>query len=96
MRSRSAPSRPKPLTRFTLLAVMTLVGLATVPTEGADGHLERPKPRVQMQAAERWKLRPTEPVMPNTTGSIRTRPEIQIPSDRRNVRLVYPALIEPR
>jgi hypothetical protein len=79
-----------------MLAVLIVAGLATVPTEGADRHLERPKPRVQIPAADRWRLRPTEPVIPSTTGSIRGRAEIQVPAERRNVRLVYPALIEPR
>ncbi|SDA29655.1 hypothetical protein SAMN02799622_04555 [Methylobacterium sp. UNC378MF] len=82
--------------RFALLAAMTLVGLATVPTEGADRHLERPKPRIALQAAERWRLRPTEPAVVTMTGSIRQRPETAIPEERRNVRLVYPALIEAR
>ncbi|MEL6062849.1 MULTISPECIES: hypothetical protein [unclassified Methylobacterium] len=75
---------------------MTLAGLATVPSESADGHLDRPKPRIAMPAAERWRLRPTEPAMPSTTGSIRSRTEIPVPEDRRRVRLVYPALIEAR
>ncbi|QGY06165.1 hypothetical protein MMSR116_13060 [Methylobacterium mesophilicum SR1.6/6] len=75
---------------------MIVAGLATVPTEGADRHLERPKPRIQMPAADRWRLRPAEPVTPSTTGSIRGRAEVQAPAERRNVRLVYPALIEPR
>ncbi|MDP4004342.1 hypothetical protein [Methylobacterium sp. NEAU K] len=77
---------------------MTLAGLATVPTEGADGHLERPKPRIQMAGAEHWRLRPTEAVVPvpRTTGSLRKRSETAIPEDRRRVRLVYPALVEAR
>lgn len=79
-----------------MLSVMTFAGLATVPTKGADAHLERPKPRVALPAAERWRLRPTESVMPSTTGSIRKRSETAIPENRRNVRLVYPALIEAR
>lgn len=93
----SSPARPRrSWPRYALLAAMTLGGLATAPTEGADRHLERPKPRVAIQAAERWRLRPTEPVVAATTGSIRTRAETAIPEDRRNVRLVYPALIEAR
>ena len=76
--------------------VMIAAGLAAVPTEGADRHLERPRPRVQMPVADLWRLRPAEPAMPGTTGSIARRPEIQIPAERRKVRLVYPALIEPR
>jgi hypothetical protein len=75
---------------------MTLAGLATVPTEGADRHLERPKPRVAVQGAERWRLRPTEPAASVTTGSIRQRAETAIPEVRRRVRFVYPALIESR
>ncbi|KNY22920.1 hypothetical protein AKJ13_09860 [Methylobacterium sp. ARG-1] len=75
---------------------MTLAGLATVPTEGADRHLERPKPPVPMASAERWRLRPTEVAVPVTTGSLRRRTATAIPEDRRNVRLVYPALVEPR
>ncbi|MCJ2049623.1 hypothetical protein [Methylobacterium sp. J-070] len=96
MPSRPARSRLRPPAHLALLTVMTLAGLATVPTQGADGHLERPKPRVQVPAADRWRLRPTEPVMPSTTGSIGGRGETAIPADRRNVRLVYPALIERR
>jgi hypothetical protein len=75
---------------------MTLAGLATVPTEGADRHLERPKPRVAVQGAERWRLRPTEPAASVTTGSIHQRAEPAIPEVRRRVRFVYPALIESR
>jgi hypothetical protein len=96
MLSRLPRFRRQPVIRFAMLAAMTLAGLATVPTEGADVHLERPRPRVALPAAERWRLRPTEPVMPNTTGSIRRRPETAVPEGRRNVRLVYPALIEAR
>ncbi|APT34088.1 hypothetical protein MCBMB27_04797 [Methylobacterium phyllosphaerae] len=94
MSSRPALSR-RPRARLVLLTVLTLAGLATVPTEGADRHLERPKPRVALQAAERWRLRPTESVV-TVTGSVRRRPETAIPEDRRNVRLVYPALVEAR
>ncbi|SDM18415.1 hypothetical protein SAMN05216360_101101 [Methylobacterium phyllostachyos] len=80
-----------------MLATMSLAGLAIVPTQGADVHpLERPRPRVQVPAAERWRLRPAEPVMPSTTGSIGRRPEMPIPESRRAVRLVYPPLIEVR
>ncbi|MGH1571602.1 hypothetical protein ACRAWG_14110 [Methylobacterium sp. P31] len=94
----SRPARPvrKSWLRFATLAAMTLAGLATVPTEGADRHLERPKPHIPMPSAERWRLRPTEPALVSTTGSIRKRPEAAIPENRRNVRLVYPALIEAR
>lgn len=81
--------------RFALLALMTLAGLATAPSNGADAHLERPKPRVPMPAAERWRLRPSDPATPGTTGSIRGRPQSPIPESRR-VRVVYPALIEAR
>ncbi|MGH1591901.1 hypothetical protein ACRBEV_30315 [Methylobacterium phyllosphaerae] len=96
MPSDPARSRRRPLARFGLLAAMTLAGLATVPTEGADRHLERPKPRIAMQGAERWRLRPTEASVTATTGSIRERSEGAVPEGRRNVRLVYPALIEAR
>lgn len=93
----SCPARSRrSWSRYVLLIALTLAGLATVPTEGADRHLERPKPRVAIQAAERWRLRPTEPAVAATTGSIRKRPATAIPEDRRNVRLVYPALIEAR
>jgi len=92
----SPHSRPLRRSRYGLLAVVTLAGLTTVPTEGADRHLERPKPRVQMAAAERWRLRPTEAAVPVTTGSLRKRTATAIPEDRRSVRLVYPALIEAR
>jgi hypothetical protein len=96
MPSRPARFRPQSLIRLAMLATMTFAGLAIVPTEGADVHLERPKPRVQMPAADRWRLRPTEPALASTTGSIRKRAETAIPAERRNVRLVYPALLEAR
>lgn len=90
------PFRPAAPRHLATLTVMTCVSLATVPSQGADVHLERSKPHVQMPAAERWRLRPAEPAIPSTTGSIRSRAETPIPEDRRNVRLVYPALIEAR
>ncbi|MCJ2133420.1 hypothetical protein MKK69_04970 [Methylobacterium sp. J-026] len=93
---RHARSRRQSPIRLVVVAAMTLAGLATVPTQGADGHLERPKPHVQMPAAERWRLRPAQPVGPGTTGSIGRRVETPIPPDRRAVRLVYPALNEVR
>ena len=87
----------KPCLRFAILAATTLAGLATVPTQGADGSLERPKPLVQMSGAERWRLRPTQvAVVPMSTGSVRARAASAIPEDRRNVRQVYPALVEAR
>ena len=84
------------LARLALLSLVGLMGLATVPSKGADAPPERQKPRVPMPAADRWRLRPTEPAMPSTTGSIRGRTETPIPEGRRSVRLVYPALIEAR
>ena len=96
MSSPSPRLRPPRRYRFGLLAIVTLAGLATMPTQGADGHLERPKPRIQMTGAERWRLRPTEVVVPITTGSLTRRSETAIPEERRSVRLVYPALVEAR
>jgi len=91
------PASPRrSLARIVLLSLVTLTGLATVPSKGADAHLERPKPRVPMPAADRWRLRPAVSAMPSTTGSIRSRNETPIPESRRRVRLVYPALIEAR
>ncbi|WP_267426652.1 hypothetical protein [Methylobacterium sp. GC_Met_2] len=95
MSSRPASPRRR-LARFALLSLMIMVGLATVPSKGADAHLERPKPHVSMPTADRWRLRPVEPATPSTTGSIRGRIETPIPESRRRVRLVYPALIEAR
>ena len=95
MSFRSASPRRR-LGRLALLSLMTLAGLATVPSKGADAHLERPNPRVPMPVADRWRLRPTESAVPSTTGSIRGRIETPIPLSRRRVRLVYPALIEAR
>ncbi len=86
-----------PCLRFAILATATLAGLATVPTEGADGSLERPKPLLPVSGVERWRLRPTQvSVVPASTGSVRTRAASAIPEDRRNVRQVYPALVEAR
>ena len=83
--------------RVAILATTTLAGLATVPTKGADGSLERAKPLVQMTGAERWRLRPTQgAVVPGTTGSLRPRTAAAIPEERRHVRQVYPALVEAR
>ncbi|MCJ2123782.1 hypothetical protein [Methylobacterium sp. J-077] len=96
MSVRSLRSRPLRRSRYGLLALFSLAGLATVPTEGADRHLERPKPPVPMAGAERWRLRPTEVAVPVTTGSLRQRAATAIPEDRRSVRLVYPALVEAR
>jgi hypothetical protein len=96
MSSPSLRSRPSRRYRYGLLALITLAGLATVPTEGADRHLERSKPPVPMASAERWRLRPTEVAVPVTTGSLRRRAATAIPEDRRNVRFVYPALVAAR
>lgn len=96
MSASSPRSRPLRRSRHALLAVVTLAGLATVPTEGADRHLERPKPPIPMASAERWRLRPTEVAVPVTTGSLRKRVTTAIPEERRHVRLVYPALVEAR
>lgn len=86
-----------PRLRFAILAITTLAGLATVPTEGADGHLERPKPLVQMTGAERWRLRPTQAAVATAaTGGVRARLAAPIPDERRHVRQVYPALVEAR
>lgn len=83
--------------RFAILSTITLAGLATVPTKGADGLLERPKPLVQMTGAERWRLRPTQAVVVQaTTGIPRARAASAIPDERRHVRQVYPALVEAR
>lgn len=86
-----------PSLRFAILATVTLAGLATVPTEGADGLLERPRPLVQLTGAERWRLRPTQSAsVPAATGSVRARAASAIPDERRHVRQVYPALVEAR
>ena len=92
----SPRSRRRRRSRFCLFAAATVAGFATVPTEGADRHLERPKPRIQMAGAERWALRPTEVAVPATTGGLRVRSGGAIPEERRNVRFVYPALVEAR
>jgi hypothetical protein len=84
------------LARLALFSLVSLAGLATVPSKGADAHLERPKPRVAIPTADRWRLRSAQAAMPSTTGSIRGRTETPIPESRRRVRLVYPALIEAR
>lgn len=83
----------------TILAATNLAGLVTVPTEGADRLPEHPEPAVAMPAAQRWRLRPTEPSelsVPTTTGSLRGRSDLPLPGEHRAVRLVYPALIEAR
>ena len=89
------PCRLNPCLRLTILAGTSLAGLATVPTHGADATLARDRQPVAMAGAERWRLRPTQTgiVLPAT---LRARPAIPIPEERRQVRLVYPALTEAR
>lgn len=95
---RRSRSRLDPWLRLAILSTTTLAGLATVPTRGEDARLERPRPLVQMTGAERWRLRPAQglAVAPSTTGSVRTRAASAIPDERRNVRQVYPSLVEAR
>jgi hypothetical protein len=87
----------RPCLRYALLTVTTLLGLATVPTRGADAELERPKPLVEMTTAEWWRLRPAHAVavVPPAMAP-RTRVAAPIPEERRNVRVVYPGLVEAR
>lgn len=82
--------------RLAILAATTFAGLATVPTRGDDVHLERPKPPVPMTGAERWRLRPTQVAVIVPAAAPRKRAATVIPEERRNVRLVYPALVEAR
>ncbi|MDP4021811.1 hypothetical protein Q8W71_04160 [Methylobacterium sp. NEAU 140] len=84
--------------RLAILAATTFAGLATVPTRGDDVHLERPRPPVPMTGAERWRLRPTQvaAIVPAAAAAPRKRTATVIPEERRNVRLVYPALVEAR
>lgn len=86
-----------PCLRLALLTATTLAGLATVPTRGADAQLERPRPLVPMTAADRWRLRPTQPVAVVSAGALpHLRAAGPIPDERRSVRQVYPALVEVR
>lgn len=91
------PDRLTPCLRLVILAGTSLAGLATVPTHGADATLARDRRPVAMAGAERWRLRPTQStlVLPAALRP-RARPAIPIPDERRQVRLVYPALTETR
>ncbi|MDR7037335.1 MULTISPECIES: hypothetical protein [Methylobacterium] len=87
-----------PCFRLALLTTTTLVGLAAVPTHGADATLARQRAPVALSGAEIWALRPTEvslAVVPAPRAA-RDRPATHIPEERRRVRMVYPALVEAR
>ncbi|GEP07465.1 hypothetical protein [Methylobacterium oxalidis] len=92
------PSPLHPCLRLALLATTTLVGLAAAPTQGADGTLGRERPPVSLSGAEVWSLRPTQVSLAvvRPDASTRDRPATGIPEARRNVRMVYPALVEAR
>lgn len=81
-----------------LLAALA-AGPTTFPTHAADGTLGQARPRLEI-GAEVWRLRPSQ-----VSGSLlaglpaaatRKRPATEIPDTRRNVRMVYPALVEAR
>jgi len=71
-----------------LLALVVTTGFASFPTGAADSALPAGKARVAMGAEERWALRPSEPVKALFASSE--------DAPRRDVRIVYPPLVEPR
>ena len=70
------------------LALIVTTGFASFPTGAADSALPAAKPHVAMGAEERWALRPSEPVRA-LFASVEDAPS-------RDVRIVYPPLVEPR
>ncbi|MDV3143416.1 MAG: hypothetical protein Q8761_03265 [Sweet potato little leaf phytoplasma] len=80
--------------RLVLLAALA-AGPTTFPTHAADGTLGRARPRVEI-GAEIWRLRPSQASAALPAAAIPGRPVTEIPEARRNVRLVYPALVEAR
>lgn len=73
-----------------ILATTALAVAATVPTTSRAEGISRGQP----SGAERWRLRPADVT---TTGStvtvVKDRPAVEIPAERRAVRVVYPGLL---
>ncbi|GBU16024.1 MULTISPECIES: hypothetical protein [Methylobacterium] len=83
--------------RLTLLLASSLGGFAVAPIQAADATLTPGRPLLTTGVAEHWRLRPAAPVPVPTAQPFRNeRPAGPIPDERRNVRLVYPALVENR
>ncbi|AWN39117.1 hypothetical protein DK427_19220 [Methylobacterium radiodurans] len=70
-------------------------GPTTFPTHAADGTLGQTRPRVEI-GAEIWRLRPSQTSAALPAGAARKGAATEIPEARRNVRMVYPALVEAR
>ena len=80
--------------RLALLAALA-AGPTTFPTHAADGTLGQARPRMEI-GAEIWRLRPSQTSAPLPAATARRGQETEIPETRRNVRMVYPALVEAR
>lgn len=82
--------------RLVLLAALA-AGPTTFATHAADGTLSPARSRVEI-GAEVWRLRPSQTSAPLPAGmraaATRKGQGAEIPEARRNVRLVYPALVE--
>lgn len=84
--------------RTALLIAASLGGFAVAPSEGADSTLPPARSAGPLGPADHWRLRPAEHApapLPELRGP-RGRMATDIPEARRQVRLVYPALIEAR
>ncbi|WP_430912640.1 hypothetical protein [Methylobacterium sp. sgz302541] len=81
--------------RFAILVTTSLGGFTVMPTQGADGTLAPDRPKVPVAGGELWRLRPAMPV-PTVAPEPKARIATPLPEARRNVRLVYPALVEAR
>lgn len=70
------------------LALVVTTAFAAFPTGAADIALPAPRPRIAMDAEDRWALRQTEPVKAlfASAGDV----------PHRVIRVVYPPLVEAR
>ncbi|GJD77113.1 hypothetical protein [Methylobacterium gregans] len=84
--------------RLALLAALA-AGPTTFPTHAADGTLGgtlgQARPRLEI-GAEIWRLRPSQTSATLPAATAHRGQATEIPETRRNVRMVYPALVEAR
>lgn len=76
--------------RLVAFATTSVLALAALPTRAADAVLPPAKPRIVLDADGAWTLRPA------TDANGRREVVTARVQRTRVVRLVYPALIEPR
>ena len=77
-----------------LLTTLAALAVLATPARVAEGSPAE-RPRVAL-GAEVWRLRPATAGPAAAPPDPRGRPAVEIPAERRNVRMVYPALTEAR